>query len=278
MIIDFHTHIFPDGVLEERGKYLADRGFHLLYSSAKSRMTGCAGLMDYIRNNDLRGAVAMSFPWESADLCRNHNEYMYSSLASSDGRVFPFGMVPRGDTGSVRRIAREIKSAGLCGIGEIAFYDTGLDAGGERFLREVFEAAADLSLPVCLHLNEPVGHHYQGKYEPSLSAVYPLLAEYSSCRVILSHWGGGMIFYELMPEVREALVNVWYDTAASPFIYGSAVYRAALGMVNPGKILFGSDYPLLGIKRYSSVIEAEAGESAPLILGLNAKNFLGIKD
>lgn len=265
-------------MVREREGFLSDPSFSILYSSEKSRLAGAGELLQYIEENDLDSAVAMGFPWRDADLCRMHNEYMSESASAAQGRIFPFGMVPCGDTGSVRRIAEEIKSSGLCGIGEVAFYETGMDSGSERFLREVLEAATELMLPVCLHLNEPVGHVYPGKYEPSLASVYRLLAEYRECRVILSHWGGGMIFYELMPEVREALTNVWYDTAATPYLYSSAIYKAALAIVSPERILFGSDYPLLGIKRYRGTIEGEAGEMAPLIMGLNARSLLGIKN
>jgi len=276
LIIDFHTHIFPDDVSRNREKYSDDPSFRLLYSSEKSGLIGLGELIDYIRDDDLSGAVAMSFPWRDADLCRLHNEYMAESASLSYGKIFPFGMVPRGDISSVRKIAGEIKSAGLYGIGEIAFYEKGMDADAEKFLREVFEAAIDLSMPVCLHLNEPVGHIYPGKYEPCLGAVYMLLAEYRECRVVLSHWGGGMPFYELMPEVKEALRNVWYDTAATPYLYSGTIYKAALGIIPVEKILFGSDFPLLGVKRYREIIEAETGESAPLIMGLNARKLLGV--
>ncbi len=278
MIIDSHTHIFPKVVIKERGQFFSDPSFSLLYSSEKSRLAGVDDLLNYISENGLHGAVAMSFPWRDSDFCRVHNEYMESSASDAPGKVFPFGMVPYGDVKSVRKIAGEIKSAGLYGIGELAFYETGLDEGSEKFLREVFEAAVDLSLPVCLHLNEPVGHIYPGKYEPSLAAVYRLLTEYRACRVILSHWGGGMFFYELMPEVRESLSNVWYDTAATPYIYSPDVYRVALGIVPPEKILFGSDYPLLGIKRYMNNINDYSGEdkNIRLIMGENTASLLGV--
>ena len=54
-----------------------------------------------------------------------------------------------------------------------------------------------------------------------------------------------MIFYELMPEVSEALSRCWYDTAASPFIYKDDIYRIAPQVAGGEKILFGSDYPLI---------------------------------
>ncbi len=276
MIIDFHTHIFPEKIIEARDEFLTDPSFNLLYSSEKSRMIGCEGLLRYVEENNLYGAAVMSFPWRDADRCRMHNDCMSESASSGAGKLFPFGMVPSSDISSVRKFAGEIKTSGLFGIGEIAFYEKGMDEGGRRFLREVLEAAIEFSLPVCIHLNEPVGHIYPGKYEPSLGALYPLLAEYRNCRIILSHWGGGMLFYELMPEVRENLRNVWYDTAATPYLYSSSIYRASLGIVPAEKILFGSDFPLLGVKRYRESIEAEAGDAAPLIMGLNAKKLLGI--
>jgi predicted TIM-barrel fold metal-dependent hydrolase len=197
LIIDFHTHIFPDEKCLNREKYSDDPSFRLLYKSDKSRLIGWSELIDYIRDECLHGAVAMSFPWRDTDLCRSHNEYMAESVSKSGGKIFPFGMVPPGDISSVRKIAGEIKSSGLYGIGEIAFYEKGMDADAERFLREVFEAAIDLSLPVCIHLNEPVGHIYPGKYEPSLASVYRLITEYRECRVILSHWGGECLFTNL---------------------------------------------------------------------------------
>lgn len=276
MIIDFHTHIFPEKVIVDKGRFLPEPSFKLLYSSDKSRMVGRDELISYVSDNELYGAAAMSFPWGDADLCRMHNDYMSESALLAGRKIFPFGMVPSGSVSSVRKVAEEIKSSGLCGIGEIAFYESGLDKGAERFLREVFEAAIDLALPVCIHLNEPVGHIYPGKYEPSLGAVYRLLSEYRECRVVLSHWGGGMLFYELMPEVKEALHNVWYDTAATPYLYSSSIYRAALSLIPAEKILFGSDFPLLGVKRYREFIEAETGDAAPLIMGFNAKRLLGI--
>ena len=50
-------------------------------------------------------------------------------------------------------------------------------------------------------------------------------------RLICAHWGGGLPFYELMPEVADALRNVYYDTAASLFLYRPAIFSAAVAAV-----------------------------------------------
>lgn len=276
MIIDFHTHIFPEDVLTSRDIYLDDPGFKLLYSSEKSVVTDHAGLADYIFQNRLSGAAAMSFPWYEEKHCLRQNEYM-ASIAGRNN-LYPYGMIPSGGTKSVRSYAEEIKGSGLYGIGEIAFYNGGMTESNVKFLRELLEASVEFSLPVCLHLNEPVGHQYPGKYEPSLSVVYELIKSVPDAAVILSHWGGGMLFYELMPEVRETLKNVYYDTAASPYLYRSDIYRTAVRIIGAGKIVFGSDYPLLGISRYKSSIEGEidSPEDREKILGGNALKILGI--
>ena len=276
MIIDFHTHIFPREVCTSRDRYMDDPGFKLLYSSDKSRIIDYHGLEDYISDNDLEGAVSMSFSWDREKHCLEHNEYMASN--SLHKKIFPFGMIPLSGSKSARVYAQEIKSYGLYGIGEIAFYRDGMSESNINYLRDVLQASVEFSLPVCLHLNEPVGHHYPGKYYPSLAVIYELLKDVPQAVVILSHWGGGLLFYELMPEVSETLKNVYYDTAASPYLYRDEIYSTALKITGAEKIIFGSDFPLLGVKRYKKTIETEiiSDSDKEKIFMLNARRILGI--
>jgi predicted TIM-barrel fold metal-dependent hydrolase len=80
---------------------------------------------------------------------------------------------------------------------------------------------------------------------------------------IFAHFGGGLPFYAAMPEIL-GLRNVYYDTAAQPYLFKGKVYRAleALGILP--KILLGSDYPLLSCKRYIQELEG-SGFSPELI-------------
>lgn len=96
-----------------------------------------------------------------------------------------------------------------------------------------------------LHTNEPVGHHYPGKGHLPLAAIYALVKTLPDLRLVLAHWGGGFPFYELMPEVRGAAQNVFYDTAASPLLYTPNIFRTVVNIVGDHKVLFGSDFPLI---------------------------------
>ncbi|MDZ7698282.1 MAG: amidohydrolase family protein [Deltaproteobacteria bacterium] len=74
------------------------------------------------------------------------------------------------------------------------------------------------------------------------------------------------------------LSRVWFDTAASPFLYAPDIYRVAGNIVGSERILFGSDYPLLNPERYFKEM-AEAGLSkadVDRITGVNAEKLLGL--
>jgi predicted TIM-barrel fold metal-dependent hydrolase len=112
-----------------------------------------------------------------------------------------------------------------------------------------------------------------------LSQLYNFLQAYPSNRIVLAHWGGGLFFYALMKkEVREVLNNVWFDTAASPYLYTPDIYSVASEIVGHEKILFGSDYPLLKPGRYFEEMGSSdlSAESFKKIVGENAAQLLGM--
>ncbi|MCK4698418.1 MAG: amidohydrolase family protein, partial [Dehalococcoidia bacterium] len=93
------------------------------------------------------------------------------------------------------------------------------------------------------------------------------------------HWGGGLPFYALMPEVKKAMGNVFFDTAASPYLYHPQVYHQVSQLVGSDRILFGSDYPLLAQGRFLSEINSLdlPEEARSLILSGNARRLLDIR-
>jgi len=95
---------------------------------------------------------------------------------------------------------------------------------------------------------------------------------------VLAHWGGGIFFYSVLKkEVKEVLHNVYYDTAASPFLYDPRIYRLAIEMAGLDKILLGTDYPLIKPKRYFQELEA-AGLSREEIEQIGGGNAMRLFD
>ena len=93
---------------------------------------------------------------------------------------------------------------------------------------------------------------------------------------MLAHLGGGLPFYEAMPEVAEALSNVWYDTAALPYLYQPSAIAAAAAIAGANSLLFGTDYPLLSHRRVQNHVRSAGLGPAEIdaILGDNAAALL----
>ncbi len=71
---------------------------------------------------------------------------------------------------------------------------------------------------------------------------------------------------------------MWYDTAATAYLYRAAIVPAVVGLVGAERILFASDYGLLRQQRIINYI-AQSGLSADTIekiLGGNARSLLGL--
>jgi predicted TIM-barrel fold metal-dependent hydrolase len=79
-----------------------------------------------------------------------------------------------------------------------------------------------------------------------------------------------------MPEVAKVMANVYYDTAASPFIYSKKVYAIASQILGAEKILFGTDFPLISPRRYFKELEESGltGQDREKILGINFSKLI----
>jgi hypothetical protein len=105
-----------------------------------------------------------------------------------------------------------------------------------------------------------------------------LIEAFPELPLVCAHWGGGLPFYSLMPEVRTALTNTYFDTAASLLLYSPDLFSLAPRLVDTGSILFGSDFPLLEPGRLiQQVNDASLSvQDRNAILGDNAQRLLNL--
>jgi predicted TIM-barrel fold metal-dependent hydrolase len=279
MVIDFHTHIFPHYFREKRESFFSQEpAFEALYRSATSRLATREELLQVMEEQGIQRSVIFGFPWEKEERFRRHNDYIIESVRRHPDKLIGFCCFsPLSPLGAEE--VRRCLDAGLAGVGELAVYQSGFSREIISSLHEVMQVCAEFNVPVLLHTNEPVGHVYPGKTPVRLGEIYDLLKHYPSNKIVLAHWGGGLFFYGLLKkEVRDVLKNVWFDTAASPFLYDPRVYRMAGEIVGSDRILFGTDYPLLSPRRYFEEMELAglSEESARRIYGENAANLLSI--
>ena len=129
---------------------------------------------------------------------------------------------------------------------------------------------------LLFHSTEPVGHVYPGKAGLPLDQLGRFVNDFPGVTVIAAHWGGGLPFYALMPEVKSSLALTYFDTAASGYLYSPDIYRTAIDLVGADRILFGSDFPLLTQKDALDLMRQAPmpDDARGLIEGENARKLL----
>ncbi|MCK5542332.1 MAG: amidohydrolase family protein [Desulfobacterales bacterium] len=257
MLIDFHTHIFHEKVQKEREHFFFNEPeFKLLYNSPKAEIAGVESLIKTMDEQNVEISVVLGFPWRDDDLARENNDYIIQSVAKYPDRLKGFACFDALSKGAPEE-AKRCLSAGLSGVGELAFYLSGIDEKAISCLEPIMGILRDFgNLPCMIHTNEPVGHKYPGKTPVTLEQIYNLAKAFPDNKLVFAHWGGGVFFYNIMKkEVKTVLKNVWFDTAASPFLYDPSIYKLAVDTGIIDKVLLGTDYPLLKPDRYIKDIE-----------------------
>ncbi len=276
-IFDSHTHIFPDQVRKDRQAYCTkDEGFSSIYGHPRAKMAGVEDLIASMDECGIERSVICGFPWSHPDLCSFHNRYLMESAARYPKRLIVFIILLFSDPYWSERELEEGMRQGARGVGELAFYGREMSSQDIHAMKPIFTEMGEKGIPLLLHVNETLGHSYPGKGTTPLERFYELVVSFPDLRIVLAHWGGGLPFYELMPEVAKAMAHVYYDTAASPYLYSKKIYAITKEIVGAEKILFGTDFPLLSPGRY---IEELAGsglseEDQKKILGTNLSNLL----
>ena len=264
MIIDAHTHVFAPEVASQRERLIAaDTTFAELYSEPRAKIATVDQLIESMDAAGVDGSVAVGFAWSDAAMARAHNDYLLEAAAKSAGRIVALCTLPlaSGDD-AIEAEMRRCAAAGAKGFGELRPDNLGFDAAGEPGKR-LGRLARELDVALMFHASEPVGHSYAGKRGGGIEALYAFVVANPGTRVILAHLGGGLPFYAHMPEVRAALADVRFDTAACNYLYEPSAYTAIASLLGSQSLLFGSDFPLLTQKRARDLLEAEwAGSQA----------------
>jgi hypothetical protein len=277
MIIDFHTHVFPPQVKQKRGQYIdRDPCFALLYAKKEAKIATAEELIDSMDRANIDVSVIVNFGFMTHELCTETNDYILESIARFPKRLIGFCTVqPQSLDAAIAEIERCTEN-GAKGIGELRPDIQLLDLEDEAIIAPLMETIEKHRLILLTHASEPAGHDYPGKGIITPDVLYPFITHYPDVTIVCAHWGGGLPFYALMPEVQKALQNVYFDTAASPFLYQPQIYTLGSQLAGADKILFGSDYPLLLQNRLLQEIDSAAltEEEKSLILSGNAKRLL----
>jgi predicted TIM-barrel fold metal-dependent hydrolase len=278
MIIDSHTHIFDRDVVQNRERYCAaDSCFELLYSHPKARLLCAEDLIGSMDQRGIARSAILNIGWINHETCVRTNDHILDAVAKYPTRLIAFCSVqPLLREQAINEMERCF-SCGAVGVGELRPDVQGYDLCDADLMRPFVESMIKHGKTLILHASEPVGHEYAGKGSLTPAVLYRFIKGNTNLRVILAHFGGGLGFYELMPEVSADLRNTYYDTAAAPFLYQPQIYPTLVSIVGSDRLLFGSDWPLMDQERVLDHIRSGGLDPKDMdnIIGANAARLFG---
>jgi predicted TIM-barrel fold metal-dependent hydrolase len=277
VIIDFHTHIFPPDVREDRESYLRrDATFAEMYGSPRAKIATAEELLRSMDEAEVDVSVALGFAWRDHQDCVRQNDYLLEAAGKSGGRIVPFCTVNLSAEEAAEREVERCAGGGARGLGELRPDSQGwaLDGPAAHVLAEL---ASRHSLILLFHVTEPVGHDYPGKQGLRLESFYRFAVGHHQLKLVGAHLAGGLPLYAPMPAVRRALPGPYADTAALRYLYEPSVLLGVAQALGGEQLLFGSDFPLVTQAAALADVRGSGLEEAALgrVLGENAARLLG---
>ena len=276
MIVDAHVHLFPPAVVADRAAYLArDAWFRQLYAADRARLASAEDLLQEMDASGVARCVVAAFPWRDQGLCEDHNAH-FRTLKHDRFKLL-CTVQPRAGQRAVDELRRCLDE-GFGGLGEMNVDAQGVELSDDEFWPPLVAALVDARATLMLHCSEPVGHAYPGKGQNTPDKLYTFALKHPELKIVAAHWGGGLPFYYLMPELGPSLPNLYFDSAATEYLYDHRVFETVIGLAGADRALFGSDYPLLSQQRALS--HARACDVAPehhdAVFGGNAAAVYGL--
>lgn len=261
MIIDFHTHCFPDAIARRAVPMLSER------SGIPYHVDGTVeGLRASMRRSGIEASVFLQIATKPAQT-PTVNAW---AIEQNSADIVGFGSV-HPDYPQWRDELDRIADAGLKGIKLHPDYqEFYVDADP---LKPIYEHAIARGLVVVLHAGIDVGLPETVHCTPArLLAVYDILRHGT---VVLAHMGGWRMWREVETELSGSSFH--FDTSYCSDDLSAEDFRRLIRSHGAGRILFGSDSPwedqAVAVANLRALGLTPGEESA--ILGENAARLLG---
>ena len=231
MIIDFHTHAFPDA--------LAEKAIPLLAKKGNITAHGLGTVSDLVAKMDEDGidkSVVLSIATKPEQET-NVNNFAISLLGND--RIIPFGSVYPGSGTAMTELER-LKNAGIKGIKLHPEYQQ-FYIDSENAI-EVFNKCAELDLIVLLHCGGDVAFDPPVHADPERIERIARLCPDTT--FVCAHMGGYNMWQEFSQKVT-AHSNLYIDTSmtGTVAILDTETARLIIDIHGVDKFLFGSDMP-----------------------------------
>ena len=289
MIVDIHIHPFCEEAtvtpsLSEavRRMFYEPRGQEVSDEEAEKLARGIflgRTLADIIADMDAAGIdkaciVAMDLSTHyGVELVTNEDVARMAS--AHPDRLIPFASVdPSMGRLAVDRLIHAVEKLGCRGVKLVPPVQHFDFSDPKHF--PLWEAALELDIVVWTHVAHQMGHPDSDARLGHPMLIEPVTLRYPRLKIVLGHCGFPWVWEAWSLVARRPAV--YLDISSYPNLYGHLPWDAYAKYGLEEKVLFATDYPLLGFKE---TLEALGGvdisdEFRKKILGENAVNLLGL--
>lgn len=248
MIIDFHTHVFPEKTAERAVKSLLEC---ITLPDAVAYCDGTVGgLLASMKRSGVDFSVTMPVVTKPAQFESINN---YARSLSDIPGIIPFGGI-HPENENIEEKLDFIKSSGLKGIKLHPDYQREF-IDSEKYIK-IIRYCGEIGLKVLIHAGIDVGIPEPVHCPPrrALKMLRAVEADKREPYIVLAHMGG----WKMQSEVREYLCgeNVYFDTGYCPDHYEKDELLSLISLHGTDKILFATDSPWGDQKLYIEILES----------------------
>ena len=268
MVIDFHTHIFPDKIANRTISLLTEKGGITPFSDGTA-----SGLL--ARMEEAGVDLSVNLPVLTAPRqFEGTNRFAAESNAFFEGkdrRILSFAGIHPECEGLEEKMTW-IKENGFLGVKIHPDYQKTFITD-ERYVR-IMECARDLDLIVVTHAGVDDGFPECVHCPPDM--VRELIRRVPHTKLVLAHLGGNRLWEDVLNTLCDE--DVYFDTAYILHLIDQDHFERIVARHGDDRILFASDSPWSDIKEDMNRLRSYSlGEKTEeKIFSLNARGLLGI--
>ena len=269
MIIDFHTHIFPDKIARKTIDLLAEKAGNKPFSDGT-----VDGLLSEMKKGGVDIAVTLPVITNPAqfDSVNRFAAGVNEIFKNEKRRLISFaGIHPLCE--DIDGKMKFIKESGFLGVKIHPDYQGAFisDPGYERIL----ECAKDLDLTVVTHAGVDAGYRDMPvRCPPSLAR--DVIRKVKHKKFVLAHFGANEMFDEVFDILCDE--DVYFDTAYVLRYIDEQTFKKILNKHGADRILFAPDSPWSSMEEDVEVIKSFALEKEveEKLFSLNARGLLNL--
>lgn len=260
MVIDCHTHIYPDEIARKIVPKMEE-----IYGVRRRHDATLDSLLKSLDSGNIDKAVVLPIANRPEHFTTNE---WYAALAQHSSTIIPFGSIhPENDPKDLERLVGwELKGIKLQPNAQLFYPD-------ETRMFPFYEKAEELGLIVVFHAGNEEGGVY-GQYAQPESFV-KVLQSFPGLKIVLSHLGGFQTWHKL--DFVLGYENAYYDTAHVLGHIEDDLFLEIVKKIGIDKIIFGTDFPWDDHKETREHLEKLLGNDAVAVLSSNPQRLLALE-